>query len=101
MKNAYDRPDTVFLTIEHETYNFATNTWTLADPDTGFPKVTIIDPKGTAQETAVTMDKDATGKFQHLYEILVAAEPGWWNGYIDVENGGFPDREWFSFLVKK
>ena len=105
MKNSYDRPDTVFLTLEHETYNFLTDTWALADPDTGFPKITIIDPKGVTKipadpEVPITMARDATGKFQYLYEILVNAEPGWWRGYIDVENGGYPDREWFSFLVK-
>ena len=105
MKNAYDRPDTLFLTLEHKTYNFVDDTWSYADPDTGFPQITIIDPKGVTKipvdpETPEEMNRDATGKWQFLYEILATAEPGWWKGHIDVENGGYPDREWFSFLVK-
>ena len=96
----YDRSDTVFITCLHETYDYATATWTEADPDTGFPKVTIIDPTEEKKVDAIAMSKVATGKFQYLYEIAVDAEPKYWKGYIDVENGEYPTREYFSFKVK-
>jgi len=99
MINSYDRQDTIYITLGHETYDFATDTWSYADPDSGYPKITIIDSKGTTKVDATTMNKDATGKFQYLYEIAADAETGSWRGYIDVENGGYPDREYFSFEV--
>lgn len=100
----YDRGDTPFITLDHETYDFATDTWSLNDPDTGFPTITIIDAKGATKipadpEVPTTMVKDATGKFQYLYEIALDAEAGDWRGYIDVKNGGYPTREHFSFQV--
>ena len=97
----FDKGDTVFITCEHEIYDFATDTWSLADPDSGFPKVTIIDPKEAKKVNAVTMSKagGVTGKFQSLYELELIAEEGWWKGYVDVENGGYSTREWFGFEV--
>lgn len=104
MKNTYDRGDTPFITCTHETYDFATDTWSLADPDTDYPQITIIDSKGVTKipadpEVPVAMNKDATGKFQYLYEIAANAETGWWRGHIDVENGGYPTRQPFGFRV--
>jgi len=104
MKNTFDRGDTVFITCEHKTYDFATDIWSLANPDATFPKITIIDPKGVTKipvdpEAPATMDSDETGKFYYLYEILATAERGWWRGSIQVENGGYPDKQPFGFRV--
>jgi len=99
MINSYNRQDTVFITVGHEIYNFIADTWSYGDPDSGYPKITIIDSKGTTKVNAVTMDKDVAGKFQYFYEIAADAETGSWRGYIDVKNGGYPDREYFSFEV--
>jgi len=100
----YDIGDTAYITLEHETYDFATNTWSLEDPDTGFPQITIIDPKGITRVPAVpgtpaTMNRDTKGEFQYLYTIV--DEAGWWRGYIEVENGGYPDKQPFSFKVRE
>ncbi|MBA7634578.1 hypothetical protein ES703_42167 [subsurface metagenome] len=101
----YDRGDTPFFTCDHETYDFATDTWSFADPDTGYPTITIIDSKGVTKipvdpEVPTTMNRDAKGKFQYLYTIAANAEVGDWYGYIDVKNGGYPDRKHFAFTVK-
>ncbi|GAH51551.1 unnamed protein product, partial [marine sediment metagenome] len=66
--------------------------------------ITIIDSKGVTKipvdpESPATMLSDETGKFQYLYEIPADGETGWWRGYIDVKNGGYPDREAFGFEV--
>ena len=97
---AYEGGDTPFITCDHETYNFGTNIWALADPDSGYPKITILDKDGVNKVDAVTMDKVATGKFSYPYTLGLTPVKGWWKGYIDVENGSYPDREWFEFEVR-
>jgi len=45
------------------------------------------------------MTKKATGKFEYEYEIP-AGGTGLWRGYVDVENGSFPARDFFTFKVE-
>lgn len=101
MGKQYQIGDTAFIALKHQTYNFVTDAWALADPDTNFPKITIVDPDGTTQVSAVGMTSVATGKFQYQYTIPAASTLGWWRGYIDVENGSYPDREYFGFLLEE
>jgi len=91
--------DTVYLACIHETYTLSTNTWAEADPDSGFPLITIIDPDGTTQVDGVAMSKRATGKFDYEYTIPADGE-GLWRGYVDVEVGGYPNRQYFTFKVE-
>jgi len=91
--------DSVYVAVVHKTYTLATNTWAEADPDAGFPTITIIDPDGTTKVTAQAMTKRATGKYDYEYEIPASSE-GLWRGYADTENGSFPNREYFSFKVE-
>jgi hypothetical protein len=91
--------DSVYLAVVHETYTLATNKWAEADADTDFPKITVIDPDGTTKVDAVSMSNKATGKYDYEYEIPSDGE-GQWTGYVDVENGTFPNREYFGFKVE-
>lgn len=101
MNKVYDKGDTPFITCEHRIYSLATDTWALGNPDATYPKVTLIEPTTESKELdAVTMDLVVEGKFQYPYEIGLAATAGWWEGYIDVKNGGHPTRERFGFEVK-
>jgi hypothetical protein len=97
---AYEGGDTPFITCDHEIYDFTTDAWALTNPDAGFPKITLMDKNGVKKVDAVTMDAGATGKFSYLYTIGLTPVKGWWKGYIDVENGTYPDREWFGFEVR-
>jgi len=101
MSKVYDKGDTPFIVCEHETYNLATDTWVLANPDAGYPKATLIEPITELKKLdAQVMDLVVEGKFQYPYEIELVATAGWWKGYIDVKNGGHPTRERFGFEVK-
>jgi len=91
--------DSVYIAMQHETFTLSTNAWADADPDAGFPKVTIIDPDDTTKVDAQAMTKRATGKYDYEYEIPSDGE-GQWTGYVDVENGTFPNREYFGFKVE-
>ena len=95
----YQYGDTVFITCLHQTYSFATDAWTTANADTGFPKITIINSAGTTKVDATSMDSAATGKFTYQYEIPASPETGRWTGYVDTENDGHPDRQPFVFQV--
>lgn len=95
----YQFGDTAYITVEHQTYTLGTDTWALADPDSGFPKITIRDPNGLVKVDAASMSKMATGKFEYLYILASVAKV--WTGWIDVENGNYPDREFISFEVKE
>lgn len=92
--------DSIYIPVVHETYTLSTNTWAETDPDTGFPKITIIDPDGKTKVDAQAMTPRATGKFDYQYEIPSGGE-GLWRGYVDVENGGYANREFFSFKVEE
>jgi uncharacterized protein YfaS (alpha-2-macroglobulin family) len=96
----YTEGDSVFVTLVHQTYTLSTDTWADADPDTTYPKITITDPDGTVKVTAATMTKDATGKYEYQYELPASPTVGTWTGYIDVENGTYPNRQQFSFGVR-
>ena len=96
----YDKNDTVYFKSSHQTYTYATNLWNDSDPDTGFPKITILDPNGVIKVDAETMTRRILGGFEYLYTILPIDVSGRWTGYIEVENAGYPDREVFRFNVK-
>lgn len=96
----YDKNDSVYFKLNHQTYTYATNVWADSDPDVGFPTITIIDPSGSVKIAADIMVKKATGKFEYLYTISLSALTGYWTGFIDVANAGYPDRETFGFEVK-
>lgn len=95
----YQFGDTVFITCLHEVYSFSADTWTATNPDSGFPKITIIDPLGATKITAAGMSEAATGKWTYQYTLPASPEVGRWSGYIDVENGNYPDRQPFVFQV--
>jgi len=91
--------DSVYMAVVHETYTLSTNAWANADPDSGFPKITIIDPASVTKVNAASMTKKATGKYDYQYTIP-AASAGQWTGYVDAENENYPSREYFSFRVE-
>ena len=95
----YQYGDTVFITCLHETYDFDADTWTAANPDSGYPKITIIDSAETTKENATAMSLAATGKWTFQYTIPASPETGRWTGYVDVENDEYPDRQPFVFQV--
>lgn len=101
MTKQYQVGDSIFVGVKHEVYTFATDTWAVTDPDVGFPKITILNPSGVKKVDAVAMSKVATGKFTYQYELPSTDVVGNWRGWVDVENGSFPDREHFSFAVKE
>lgn len=94
----YQPKDTVHIKILHETYNFATDAWAAAAPDA--IAVTLTDSQGTVVLNAAGMTLVATGKYQYLYQLAVNAPSGQWQGYIEVTNGGYTDREYFVFKVE-
>lgn len=96
----YQIGDTAYIVLKHQTYTLATDTWAYVDPDSGYPKITIIDPNNVAKVVASFMTKKATGKFQYQYIIPADSVLGWWKGYIDVMNDSYPDRGYFGFLLE-
>lgn len=99
MNYRFDQKDTVYTRCKHETYNFSTELWSLADPDAGYPKITITDTAGTVKVNAVSMTKISTGKFEHRYQLAADAAKGVWTGVVETANGGYTDKEHFSFEV--
>lgn len=97
----YNRLDSVYVTVLHETYTLSTDTWAAADADTGYPKITITDPAGTVKVSAVGMTKRATGKYEYLYELTSTDVLGTWIIFILTENGGYSDKVYRSFGVRK
>ena len=164
----YQYGDTVLITCLHETYDFDNDAWTAVNPDSGFPRLTIIDPDdlrqlssievssnasftvgltvtggtstahgvvaskpgsttlvlldcceetgswesgeaitdtGTGSSTTaslltgVAMTLAATGKHTYQHELPASSATGRWTGYVDVENGGYPNRQPFTFQV--
>lgn len=96
---AYDKGDSVYTKLIHKTYDFATDAWSLADPDSGYPKITIKDSQGSVKVNAAQMTKVATGKYEHLYQLAGDAVVGIWTGYIETSNGTFLDKQHFIFEV--
>jgi hypothetical protein len=96
----YNRGDTVYIKYRHETYDPATDTWSLANPDTDYPKITIIDSKGVAQLDGAAMNPVATGKFDKQYQSLSTADTGRWHGFVETCNGGYKDTTDFEFEVR-
>ena len=99
MKN-FDKGDSPFTTLEHSTYNFATKVWTLANADTGYPKITITDPDGAVKINGVAMTNVGTGLYTHEYQLDPTAKEGWWPCVIQTSNSGFLDYKKFGFMVK-
>lgn len=98
MPRNYTYGDTIYITVEHEVYTLATDTWALADPTS--MKVTIKDSSGTTKVDDQDMDKKATGLYEYLYELPATPGKGYWSGYVDVVNASKPDRKWFGFMVQ-
>ena len=96
---AYDKGDSVYTKLVHKTYDFATDAWSLADPDSGYPEITIKDSAGTIKVNAVQMTKVDTGKYEHLYQLAGDAAVGTWAGYIETSNGTYKDKQHFVFEV--
>ena len=91
--------DSVYIPVIHEVYTLSTNTWAEADPDAGYPTITITDPDGTVKVDAQAMTKKATGKFEYEYTIPAGGQ-GEWTGYVDVKNSTMPKRQRFTFTVE-
>ena len=86
---SYNRGDTVYITYKFETYTYSTETWAVADADTGYPKVTIVDYAGTTKVDAVAMTNVATGRYEYQYQLAADAVLGKW--YVKVQGckGGY------------
>ena len=97
---AYDKGDSVYTRLLHKTYDFATDAWSLADPDSGYPKITIKDSDGVLKVSAVQMSKVDTGKYEHLYQLASDAATGTWAGDIETCNSTFKDKQHFVFEVE-
>lgn len=97
---AYDKGDSVYTRLIHKTYDFATDAWSLADPDSGYPKITIKDSAGTVKINAIQMSKVDTGKYEHLYQLAGDALAGTWAGYVETCNSTFKDKQHFVFEVE-
>ena len=96
---AYDKGDSVYTKLLHSTYDLATDAWSLADPDSGYPKITINDSAGSVKVSAAQMTKVATGKYEYLYQLAGDAAVGVWTGYIETSNGTYLDKQHFIFEV--
>lgn len=96
---AYDKGDSVYTKLIHKIYDLETDTWSLADPDSGYPKITIKDSQGTVKVNAAQMTKVDTGKYEHLYQLAGDAAVGTWNGHIETSNSTFKDKQHFVFEV--
>ena len=96
----YDRGDTFYRPVTHQTYSAATDTWTTADPDVGFPKITITDPDGSVKVDNIKMDPVATGIFEYRYEIPSDAVTGKWVVTYKWENNEYPDQTTINFMVQ-
>lgn len=99
MANNYQIGDSVYTSALHELYTLSTDTWAFVDPDSGYPKITITDPSGVVKVDAVSMDKQATGKFDHTYPLVAGLTKGWWSLVIDISNGGNPDKLILGFTL--
>ena len=99
MNYRYNKGDTVYIRCKHETYDFATDAWSLADPDSGYPKITEKDSAGTVKVDATSMAKIDVGKFEHKYQLASDALHGVWPCFIEISSGGYKDKEYFSFEV--
>lgn len=95
----YNKGDTVYTKLIHKTYDLATDTWSLADPDSGYPKITIKDSQGTDKVNAVQMTKVDNGKYEHLYQLSGDAVLGTWTGFIETSNSTYLDKQHFVFEV--
>ena len=100
----YQRSDTVYIKVQHKTYTFSTDTWALADPDSGYPKITIYDKDDTIKVNAASMTKKAVGKYEYSYQLASDAAtttPGDpWYGWIEVANSTYTDRQYIAFDVE-
>ena len=96
----YQRSDSVYIRLQHKTYTFSTDTWALADPDATYPKISIVDSAGVTKVNAQTMTKEATGKYEYLYQLASDAALGEWTGYILVANSTYTDKQDFTFNVE-
>jgi hypothetical protein len=95
----FDLGDTIYFPFVHQKYTLATDTWADANPDSGYPKITIIDPVDTTQVDAIAMTSMGTGLFEYLYTIASVAKAGTWTGFIEVQNDSYPDFKRFTFKV--
>jgi hypothetical protein len=96
----YQQGDSVYLKLNHKTYTFSTDTWALADPDSGYPKITIMDTLSVVKVNATVMSKVATGKFESQYQLASDAAKGKWTGYVETCNSTYKDRQYFDFIVE-
>lgn len=96
----YQEGDAPYIVIEHYTYDLATDVWALANPDATFPKITLYDAAGTLKVAAVTILPTAAGLFGYRYIIPADPATGHWYGWIDTEDGTYPDRVHFGFDVE-
>jgi uncharacterized protein YfaS (alpha-2-macroglobulin family) len=96
----YQQGDTFYVKCQHKTYDFSSDAWSLANPDSGYPKITIIDSAGTTKVNAVSMTKVAVGKYEYSYQIESDASTGTWVGYIQTANSEKLDEQHFAFDVE-
>ncbi len=96
----YQRGDSLYIKLNHKTYTLSTDTWALADPDAGYPKLTVVDSAGTTKVNALAMTKKATGLYEYLYQIASDAATGKWTGYIQTCNDTYLDRQYLAFEVE-
>lgn len=97
----YDKGDSVYFRLIHKIYDLATDAWGLANPDDGYPKITIKDSSGATKIDAVEMSGgNPVGKFEYTYQLATDAPTGKWTGYVETSNSTFHDKKYFAFGVK-
>lgn len=78
MRN-FKRGETITAECRIKAYDPSSGLYAYADPDTGYPKITIIDPDGVTVVNNIQMTtKISTGRFQYDYTTLTTASAGWY-----------------------
>lgn len=96
----YNRGDSPLITCKHKIYDLSSDAWSYADPDSGYPKITIVDADGTTKVNATQMSKAAVGKYQYQYQLDSDAAQGDWSGFIETCNNTKKDKKYFAFEVE-
>jgi uncharacterized protein YfaS (alpha-2-macroglobulin family) len=96
----YNKGEAVYKACTNQVYTFSTDTWADANADSGYPKITIIDPDGTVKVDAASMSPVTTGKYEYEYTLATDAAKGKWSGKIETRYSEKPTIEFFSFAVR-
>jgi hypothetical protein len=96
----YQRGDSPYIKVQNKTYSYATDTWSLANADSGYPKITITDSLGVVKVNGVGMSAVITGKYEYQYQLAADAALGKWSISIQTSNGSYLDKDYDYFDVE-